>query len=72
MMKTRWDNDMGNRTGVFYTKNNTELLWSIKQGVISNENQIRKQHNRLYRCGICFNDTKLLWLIRSGADFDEN
>ena len=40
-MKTRRDNDVVNRTSVFYTKNNTELLWSIKLGVNCDENQTK-------------------------------
>lgn len=31
---------MTNRTSVIYIKNETELLWSIGQGVVFDENQI--------------------------------
>ena len=41
-MKNKQDNDMANHTSVFYTENDTELLWSIKLGVIYDKNQIRK------------------------------
>ena len=41
-MKTRQDNNMINRTGVVYSKNNTKLLWPIGLSANYDEHQIRK------------------------------
>ena len=38
MMKTRQDNDLIDRVGVFYTENNVELSWPIRSGVNCDEN----------------------------------
>ena len=38
MEKTREDNDVTNRTGVMYVKNDTELSWSIRSGTVCDEN----------------------------------
>ena len=40
MMKTKWDNDMTNRTGAIYTKKDTKILWSIESSVDYDENHI--------------------------------
>ena len=37
-MKTREHNDLINRTGEFYVKNDTKLSWLIKQGGVYDEN----------------------------------
>ena len=41
VMKTRQDNDMTNRTGALYTKNDIELLWPIGLGVIYDKSKTR-------------------------------
>ena len=38
MMKIRQVNDLIDRAGVFYVKNNTELSWPIRSGADYNEN----------------------------------
>ena len=45
VMKTRQDNDMTNRTGAFYTKNDIELLWPIRLGVIYDKNKTWQWRN---------------------------
>ena len=37
-MKTRQDNDLTDCIGVFYGKNDIELSWPIRQGIICDEN----------------------------------
>lgn len=39
-------------TSTFYSKNDTELLWSIGSGVICDENQIRQLYENSNRCGL--------------------
>ena len=38
MMKTRHDNEMTDHIGAIYAKNETKLSWSIRLGVICDEN----------------------------------
>ena len=38
MTNAKQDNDMTDRKGVVYTKNETKLLWSIELNVIFDEN----------------------------------
>ena len=37
-MKTKQDNDVIDRIGVIYAKNDTELSWLIGHGVVCDEN----------------------------------
>ena len=37
MMKTKQDNDVTNRTGVVYAKNETKFLWPIRSDAICDE-----------------------------------
>ena len=40
-MKNREDNNVIDRTGAVYAKNETERSWSIMQGAIYDENNIK-------------------------------
>ena len=43
---------MINRIGAIYAENETNLSWSIGLGAIYDENDIRQQHDWLYKCGL--------------------
>ena len=51
-MKTKQDNDVTNRTNVVHAKLKTELSSLIGPSVVCDENQVRQQHDRLYRYGL--------------------
>lgn len=52
IMKTKQNNDITDRTGTIYAKNDTELSWLIEPGVVYDENQIGQQHDWLNRYGL--------------------
>ena len=60
MMKTRWDNNVINHTGAFYTKNDIKLLRSIGPNVVFNETQTGQWSDYSYRCNIHW---KQYWII---------
>lgn len=39
-MKTKQDNNLTNRVGMFYTENDIELSWLVKSSAVYEENQI--------------------------------
>ena len=72
VMKTKKNNDVINRIGAFYVKNDIELLWPIGSGTTYDKNQTGQRCDRSYRCGLCFHDTELSWPIESGVIIDNN
>ena len=50
-MKTKQDNEVTDLTSA-NAKNETELSWPIRLGVIYDKNQTGEEHDRSYKCGI--------------------
>ena len=65
MMKTRKENDVIDRIGMFYVENDIELSWLIGPCVVYDENQTWQRRDQSYKCG-------LSWSIRSGVFIDDN
>ena len=60
MTNAKQDNDMTDRKGVVYTKNETKLLWSIELNVIFDENQIEQRRDWSYRSGLRWKQSRLI------------
>ena len=54
MIKTGQDYELTNCIGAFYSKNDTELAWSIGSGANSDRDQIGQLHDLSYKCDICW------------------
>lgn len=52
MAKTKQDNNMIECLGVVYAETETKLSGPIKRGVVCYQNQIEKQHDKLYKCDL--------------------
>ena len=52
VMKTKWDNDMIDWIGVVYDKNKIELSWSIRPGVICDNNKTRQWRDQMHKCNL--------------------
>ena len=72
VMKTKKNDDVINRIGAFYVKNDIELLWSIGSSATYDKNQTRQRCDRSYRCGLCFHDIELSWPIELGVIINDN
>ena len=57
MMKTRQNNDVINRIGVVYIKNDTKLSWLIRLSVDCDENQIGLRCDWSYKYVYAENET---------------
>ena len=57
MMKTRQNNDVINRIGVVYIKNDTKLSWLIRLSVNCDENQIGLRCDWSYKYVYAENET---------------
>ena len=71
MKKTQQDNDMVDRIGTNYAKNENELSWLIRSWAVYDKNQT-KWVTECIGAVYVENDIELLWPIRPGATYDEN
>ena len=51
-MKSIIDNNVTNRTGVVYAKNEIKLSWPIELGTFYDENHVGQWRDRSYMCGL--------------------
>ena len=64
VIETRKNNNVTEHTSAIYIENNIKLLWSIRPGVVYDENKTWQCHERSYKRGLC--------QIGSGVIYDEN
>ena len=60
MAKTKQDNNMIECLGVVYAETETKLSGPIKRGVVCYQNQIEKQHDKLYKSDLHW---KWSWVV---------
>lgn len=71
MTKTRQDNDLIDRIGLVYVKNDNELSGLIRSDVVYDKTRQDKDLTNHIGMVYAENDYELLGLIRSGTVFDE-
>ena len=71
-MKTWLHNDVINRIGLVYIKNDPELLRPIILGVVYDKTRQDNEVTDLPHTVYAENETKLSWLIIPGAVYHEN
>ena len=72
MLKNKQDNDLIDRIGVVYTKNEIELLLSIGSSTVYDENQIGQRSDWSYRCGLHWKQILVVVTHQTGYILYEN